>query len=1854
MTTANFQMNLIQANLDEHSDITKSESTFYSEPWLTNSNMTSPIEPTWYSTVGGADTTGIDAMDGQGMANVTVVGDSGVVSIEEDHDSWTPSNWYTKQNPSFPVEPTYEINAHGAGISYTWDENTDQTGNAPCGLYKRQYDVGKDLSNYSITSASIQAEINGSVGANVEAPSEGGGQFAVGDIIRWYILLSDDTGATSYEIAWNQSWSLGDGAILTAPDTVMNNVSNSILGVFLESIFDQDKTSVNITLGIQIICEDNAAAYDVDTFNHLYFTSFNLTFTYAKEISETTYAGWSQQGNTLPQGNVVVDAATLDLQYRLQSGQVWPGTSQNSRIQMQINNISHSEFIHLTDANSTWQAGSFDVTTLIPKSQNITLSLQVYLADTFDNYNNVTISFDNVYLQINYTVTVTGPTLSVSANTSLLYTNQYTQLTVNCENATAGNVSHLIMYDPIASANSTLDTNFNGPQTYFIDRTSASPGAYLFKFWANSSAGITSYEEIYIVWTTPVAPILTVTANATTLYTAETSQITVTCENGSERVDTLWYLDALTSTNITLATNFTGQLVFLRNKTSAVANPYVFKFWANSSLGMGIITEKEITIVWNDRLAPTLTVSANETNPYTGFTSRISVGVQQGSENTSLVWYTDGLDGQNYTLDSNFAGIRNYNVDVMSASAGSYEFIFYANSSLGPMSSKSITIFWKDPQDPYLMVITNTSNPFIDYVAQVTVTVQSTDGNIDQVIYYHAIDMTNYTLDSNFSGQRIYLLNFSTSNPGSYIFTFWVNSTFGLLVEESVTIVWITPQSPILSVDANITNPFINDYTQITIAAQSGSGDIDTLWYYNPLTTLNVTLDSNFAGQRIYLLNFTSATAGSNQFIFWANSTIGADAEESITIVWILPTAPIVTVNANTTTPYVDQATQLTVTAQSGTGNISVLWYYNALTLNNVTLDTNFAGSRSYYPEFTSAVPGAFEFKFWANSTVGLEVVETITIVWVAPTPPIITINSNDTTPYVDRGTQLIVTAQSGIGNISVLWYNNPFNGQNITLDSNFAGVRIHLLNFSSASPGSRTFQFWANSTFGLLTHESIDIIWIVAQPPILTVLANTTTPYTNQATQLNVTAQSGTGNVSVFWYYNPISMANVTLDTNFAGTSLQIIVQSSAVAGSYTFEFWANSSSGLESYESIIIIWIDPQAPLLTVTANTTTPYTDYATGLVIQAQSGSGNIDLLWYYNPLTMGNVTLDSNFAGQRIYLRNFTSAAAGSYQFTFWANSTFGLIAEESIIIIWVDPQAPILTVTANTTTPYTGDTVQLTVQAQSGSGNISMVWYYNPLTLNNVTLDSNFAGSRNYYPEFTSATAGSYQFIFWANSTFDLEVSDSITVIWVDPQPPILALTTNATVLEINQYSQINVTCQSGSFTVSRFWYYNGLTSSNVTLDTNFVGSRTHSLTFTSAIARSAQFIFWANSTRNLEETTFIIVLWVDPQPPAITVWANITNPYVNRATNITVQCQPGSGSVHTLWYYNPLDTQNHTLATGFSSGYVTFIVNTSATAGPYTYEFWANNSAGLEVTETLLIVWVTPQGPVLSTTFNATNIYPTQWTQINVTCIPGSAIISQLWYYNPIINQNITLGTNIVTSQTFTVDNTSFIPQTAIYTFYANSPLGGTVEKQVTIVWIVPTPPTIEMSLDPAAPEKGEDAVLIIKVTAGSGEVDAVWFYNPFTGQNETLINEVHITVKFFGEQTFRRTLNSPNAGTFEIIAWANSSYLAQSRETFTISWVEPSGVDPIPIIIGAIVAIGAIAAAALAYQFYFKVPKTVRAIRGLKKGIKAGNIQPEPMNVPKRQGMMDDMFQKKMSMKKLPQVKPDAPGIKVMKKPG
>ena len=391
--------------------IHSSAETVYNQEWLDNNGFSTQNE--WFYSQGAqGDNSTTDANISGGSANYIVVGEDSSFSLtagEVNSSSW--DGWDIYNNGDFLLPDVTEINSSGCYVYHYLDESENggagQVHNFPSVHFRKNVSLSVDMSDFEITSVMLEVFFNASVNTNVDAPGDSVGQSSIFDSATFYIEITDLGLSFPFRVAENKTSSLGQDSpsILNITDQELNYVSESDLITALNLALEKDPNHSDFTIimGIDIYCEDNDFP-DYDMWNYLIFKSFNLTFDYERKVDQFSSISWDQIGNTISGSNIHVSDANLKFRYMID--QDWPASlSPFSEIRIIINNNQHPETVRLSSANASWQdakVGGFDVTNLILKDANISVSLQVFIANTFSLSSNITISIDDVYLNITY------------------------------------------------------------------------------------------------------------------------------------------------------------------------------------------------------------------------------------------------------------------------------------------------------------------------------------------------------------------------------------------------------------------------------------------------------------------------------------------------------------------------------------------------------------------------------------------------------------------------------------------------------------------------------------------------------------------------------------------------------------------------------------------------------------------------------------------------------------------------------------------------------------------------------------------------------------------------------------------------------------------------------------------------------------------------------------------------------------------------------------------------------------------------------------------------------------------------------------------------------------------------------------------------------------------------------------------------------------------------------------------------------------------------------------------------------------------------------------------------------------
>jgi len=400
------------SSIEPINDLNTSASEIIQEQWLNNTDFSTQDD--WFYIKGGqGDNSTIDADISNGQANYKILGNNDTFSLLSGKaNSSTWHGWDIYNNGDYLLPDVTEINEKGCYVYHYLDESgAGQVHNFPSAHFRKNVSLSVDLSDYEIISASLEVFFNASVEDTVDTPGDSPlPQEAIWDSATFYVEIADLNLSYAFRVAENKTSDLGQDSpsILTIKDRELTYVSENDLITALNLALEKDTSHSDFTIimGIDIYCEDNDFP-DYDEWNALIFNSFNLTFTYERKIEQFTSISWNQIGNQLTGIDKQLLNATFNFNYKID--ELWPtASSPFSEIAVIINNNKHSETIRLDTANTTFQEakqGGFDVTSLISKDVNISVSIQVLIANTFGLWKNITLSIDDVELNITYSHT---------------------------------------------------------------------------------------------------------------------------------------------------------------------------------------------------------------------------------------------------------------------------------------------------------------------------------------------------------------------------------------------------------------------------------------------------------------------------------------------------------------------------------------------------------------------------------------------------------------------------------------------------------------------------------------------------------------------------------------------------------------------------------------------------------------------------------------------------------------------------------------------------------------------------------------------------------------------------------------------------------------------------------------------------------------------------------------------------------------------------------------------------------------------------------------------------------------------------------------------------------------------------------------------------------------------------------------------------------------------------------------------------------------------------------------------------------------------------------------------------------
>ncbi|MHA1191191.1 MAG: hypothetical protein ACTSP9_02700 [Promethearchaeota archaeon] len=391
----------------------------YYEEWIDNSEFDN--SDNWTS-IGSGDLSDVEASISGSNANYLINGSTGSQDFIE---NGTSSGWLEIENDDGLPKPgdfafgSDGMDSTGWYATYDWPDNQPQSLKVQ---WQKNFTMIENMTDYVITSASLEAYINATVqatpvnGGGIDRPGDtlDGGttvQIGTGDFARFFVLISDTDKTREFVATEYQTDALGRDdpiPITQLNDTQIVPINEETLIFFLEQALQTDHQNFAITLGTYIWCEDSGHPGDGDDWQMLLIKNFSLSLTYEKKIDQFTSLSWDYEGKQLEVDNYTIEVkdAKLFLEYKIDP--LWVSSqSPNAHLKIYINDIVYNETIRLSEADTFFtqvKEEGFQVSNLIPIDEGIRVRIELFLADEFVLDREITLSIDNVELWIRYDV----------------------------------------------------------------------------------------------------------------------------------------------------------------------------------------------------------------------------------------------------------------------------------------------------------------------------------------------------------------------------------------------------------------------------------------------------------------------------------------------------------------------------------------------------------------------------------------------------------------------------------------------------------------------------------------------------------------------------------------------------------------------------------------------------------------------------------------------------------------------------------------------------------------------------------------------------------------------------------------------------------------------------------------------------------------------------------------------------------------------------------------------------------------------------------------------------------------------------------------------------------------------------------------------------------------------------------------------------------------------------------------------------------------------------------------------------------------------------------------------------------
>lgn len=1046
-----------------------------------------------------------------------------------------------------------------------------------------------------------------------------------------------------------------------------------------------------------------------------------------------------------------------------------------------------------------------------------------------------------------------------------------------------------------------------------------------------------------------------------------------------------------------------------------------------------------------------------------------------------------------------------YTLNWVPGGPGVYSFRSVAADPLGLTDTDSVTFTVLPNQSPTVAFSQPANGDTIAYNQQVNLaaTASDPDGLVDSVRFFQGGNLLQAF------GAAPYALLWTPSGPGAYTFFVTATDTSGLTATDSVTIMVLPNQPPLLSFTqpVNGANTPFNQPVSVTVTASDPDGLVDSVRIFAGNTLLQA------FGTAPYTLQWMPPSSGSFVLKAIATDNTGLTTIDSVTFT-VLPNQPPVAQFASPASAI--QATigiplSLTATASDPDANLAGVYY----SVNGVLVDSAFAPP--FAVNWTPANLGLRSVVVTAFDSLGLTGADTIQVNVVANQPPVVSWQQpvNQSQVLLLQPVTLAANASDPDGSVTQVQF--------------FVGGA--LLFTDTQAPFTTTWTPVVSGNYSLVAiatddqGETSNAVIAVNVAANLNPLVDITQPLAGasllqgQPVTINATASDPDGTLAQVAFF----VNGTLLQTD--PTSPYSVSWTPSATGPYTLRAVATDNLGATAVDSVTVTVIGNAPPVVVITS----PIDGFVAPLGIQvrfsatATDPNGTISKVEFFR-----NGVL---FTTQQVapYTAFWTPTAPGTFTIVAVGTDNQGATGSDTITVV-VPNLPPVVDITqpANNSSRPTGLPFTISATASDLDGTVAQVAFFRGNVLISTDVSSPFSAVWN------PATPGPVQVIAVATDNFGATASDTVNLTITANQPPVVAFTqpANGASLTINQPIAMNVTASDPDGSVVRVEFYNGTTLLNTDVSPPFA----FNWTAPAAGAYTLRAIAYDNVNNSATATVNVTVVANQAPTVALTQPSNLGPFLANRPINLQATASDADGSVVSVTF---LVNGAPILVDATSPYAATF---TPSQPGSYTIMARALDNNGATSSSSVVITVVPNPAPVVTITQPASNVSVLTGTTVNI----QFTVTDQ--------DNNVTsigLFRNGTQVQTFTGSGPyshSWTPLTAgTFTYIAvATDAGANVRRDTVVVTaVVVNPPVVQFvnPLNQMTLKTGLPVPVSINASSnGAGTLSQVVFRVGNTVQNT------------FTQAPYTTTWTPPTNGAYNLFAIATDNFGQTRRDSIRV----------------------------------------------------------------------------------------------------